>query len=169
MTDFTDTEAGAMNKHDTLLIACGTTESRKILRDNLGENYNLLEAGNARQTMLLLEQNRSCIAAVILDITAKKAREDAGILWQESDSLAGIPVIVITEDDEVHTLDYCFSLGASDVIPLTYDPYAMVRRIENLVQLHLHRNKHIPRCNFCRKCKNRVLCRLHRELPLQLL
>lgn len=129
-----------MNKHDTLLIACGTTESRKILRDNLGENYNLLEAGNARQTMLLLEQNRSCIAAVILDITAKKAREDAGILWQESDSLAGIPVIVITEDDEVHTLDYCFSLGASDVIPLTYDPYAMVRRIENLVQLHLHRN-----------------------------
>ena len=129
-----------MNKHDTLLIACGTTESRKILRENLGENYNLLEAGNARQTMLLLEQNRSCIAAVILDITAKKAREEAGTLWQESGSLAGIPVIVITEDDEVHTLDYCFSLGASDVIPLTYDPYAMVRRIENLVQLHLHRN-----------------------------
>lgn len=130
-----------MLKHDTLLIACGTPVSRRTLRETLGENYNLLEAGNARQTMLLLEQNLSCIAAVLLDITAEEARQEATNL---QDSLAlyldRVPIIVITRDNDVLTLDRCFALGAWDVIPVDYDPYAMLRRIENLVQLHLHRS-----------------------------
>ena len=130
-----------MNKHDTLLIACGTRRSRRILRDIFSENYNLLEAANARQTMLLLEQNRSCIASVLLDITGAEARKEANFLRDNMvDYMNKVPIIVITEDNDVATLDHCFAMGASDVIPLNYDPYAMVRRIENLVQLHLHRD-----------------------------
>lgn len=129
-----------MNKHDTLLIAGGSRESRKLLRDILGESYNLLEAGNPRQTMLLLEQNRSCIASILLDITSAEARREVAALQEDISALRNrIPVIVITNDSDVMLLDQCFALGASDVIPLDYDPYAMVRRIENLVQLHLHR------------------------------
>lgn len=129
-----------MNKHDTLLIACGTRESRKLLRDVFSETYNLLEAGNAQQTMLLLEQNRSCIAAVLLDISGGSADEDTLDMREDLARLQEqIPIIVITRDDDVVTLDRCFSVGAADVIPLNYDPYAMVRRVENLVQLHLHR------------------------------
>ncbi len=129
-----------MNKHDTLLIACGTAESRKTLRGILGENYNLLEAGNAQQTLLLLDQNRSCIASVLLVVTGAEAQQEASALHKDMTAyLDRIPIIVITENNDVATLDHCFSLGASDVIPLDYDPYAMVRRIENLVQLHLHR------------------------------
>ena len=29
--------------------------------------------------------------------------------------------------------------GAADVIPLGYDPYAMLRRVENIIDLHLHK------------------------------
>ena len=130
-----------MDRHDTLLIACGTRESRGLLRSILGETYNLLEAGGARQTMLLLQQNRSCIAAILLDITADTVKQEASELRSELlQYLDQIPIIVITKDDDVTTLDHCFSLGASDVIPLDYDPYAMLRRIENLVQLHLHKD-----------------------------
>ena len=129
-----------MNRHDTLLIVGGSRESRKLLRDILGGSYNLLEAGNARQTMLLLEQNRSCIASILIDITSEDARREVASLQEDVSTLLNkIPVIVITKDNDVALLDQCFALGASDVIPLDYDPYAMVRRIENLVQLHLHR------------------------------
>ncbi|MBQ6720029.1 MAG: diguanylate cyclase [Oscillospiraceae bacterium] len=127
-----------MDRHDTLLIACGTRESREQLRSILGESYNLLEAGNIRQGKLLLEQNRSCIAAMILDITAGVEVEE-DLFRQRTDGQHVVPVIVITRDDDIPTLDRCFSLGAADVIPLDYDPYAMLHRIENIVQLHLHK------------------------------
>ena len=44
-----------MDKHDTLLLACGTTENRKTLCSILDEHYNLLEAANTQQTVLLLQ------------------------------------------------------------------------------------------------------------------
>ena len=127
-----------MDRHDTLLLGGGTPESRRIIRNNLGENYYLLEAGNIRQTLLLLEQNRGYIAAVLLDMTAPEVtgRE----LPEAALELMGrLPVILLTADDRPETLDRYFAFGAADVIPLDYDPYAMLRRIETIVQLHLHR------------------------------
>lgn len=129
-----------MDRHDTLLLGGGTPESRKIIRTVLEENYNLLEAGNARQTLLLLEQNMDCIAAVLLDVTVPEAMaHDLMTSPQALSLMAKAPVIVISGDDDPDKLDRYFSYGASDVIPLHYEPYAMLHRIENLVQLHLHK------------------------------
>ena len=129
-----------MNKHDTLLLGCGTSKNRKALRGILGENYNLLEAGNTRQTMMLLEQNRNCIAAVLLDITAPETLNTQSLTWQELvEQITGVPVIVITDDEKSAAVDEAFSRGASDVIPIHYNPYAMVRRLETLVELNLHK------------------------------
>lgn len=129
-----------MNKHDTLLLGCGTSKNRKALRSVLGETYNLLEAGNTRQTMILLEQNRHCIAAVLLDITAPEALDTETLTWQNLvEQIAGVPVIAITDDEQSAAVDEAFSLGASDVIPIHYNPYAMIRRIETLVELNLHK------------------------------
>ena len=61
-----------MTRHDTLLLACGDAKNRSMLRSILGERFNLLEASNTQQVLLLLEQNISCIAAVILDITVQQ-------------------------------------------------------------------------------------------------
>ena len=128
-----------MITHDTLLLTCGTQESRRLLRGNLEENYHLLEAATCRQALLLLEQNAECIAAVVIDITSPQ-NVDLELLRGETGKthLAHIPVIVITQSDDPAILDEAFTLGASDVIPLHYDPYAMLRRIETIVQLSLH-------------------------------
>ena len=74
-----------MERHDTLLITSSSAENRAHLRDVLGEGFNLLEADNARQTLLLLKQNSSCIAALLLrpllpllHRTAAKRRHRAG-------------------------------------------------------------------------------------------
>ena len=129
-----------MDKHDTLLIGGGSLESRKTIRSILEENYNLLEAGNARQMLLLLEQNMNCIATVILDLTCPDVMDQAQLTDKSAAALLSqIPVIVVTAEEDTDCLDRYFSMGASDVIPLDYDPYAMLRRIETIVQLHLHR------------------------------
>ena len=120
-----------MDKHDTLLLACSTAEKRKVLRDIMWDNYNLLEAKNIQQMSVLLEQNRNCIASVVFDMDIWE-KTDVGILGE-------IPAIVITKDDSAELLSRGFDRGAADVIPVDYDSNAMLRRIETLVQLHLHR------------------------------
>lgn len=129
-----------MTQHDTLLLACGTAKNRKMLRTILGESYNLLEAANSQQTVLLLQQNIQCIAAVVLDITNPGTIRQQVLEHPDAVSLfSQIPVIVIIPDDSADALGTAFDYGAADAIPLHYDSFAMVRRIENIVQLHLHK------------------------------
>lgn len=129
-----------MDKHDTLLLACGTTENRKTLCSILDEHYNLLEAANTQQTVLLLQQNSNCIAAVLLDITVPnlihtELLQDPAV----SGLLDQVPVIVITANESSDALQKAFSYGAADVVPLNYDPFAMLHRIENIIDLYLHK------------------------------
>ena len=130
-----------MDKHDTLLVACGSMESRKMLRFILDENYNLLEAVNLQQAVRLLEQNIDCIAAVLIDTTgAEMLLPDSEIRHSVRRYQEKVPVIVITADDSPEMLHDAFAKGVADVIPLQYDPYAMLRRIGNIVELNLHKN-----------------------------
>ena len=120
-----------MDKHDTLLIACNTAEKRKILRDILRDYYYLLEANSTRQMDALLNQNRSIVAAVLVDMD----------IWESAD-IAGMectPVIVIVKDDSQALRQRAFDMGAADVIPVDYDTDSILRRIDTIVQLHQHR------------------------------
>jgi len=129
-----------MERHDTLLISSSSAENRAYLRDALEEGFNLLEAVNVRQTLLLLKQNSHCIAALLLDITAMSDSDKELLRLQEHAALLHtVQIIVFTEDEDTERLNRAFNLGAADVIPLGYEPYAMLHRIENIVQLHLHK------------------------------
>ena len=129
-----------MDRHDTLLIASGSAENRQLLRSVLQERYNLLEASNVQQAMLLVEQNRDCIAAVVLDIsTVEQQDRDSLARKKNRGDLFQVPAIVVCQQDSAQVLNRAFSYGAADVIPLDYEPYAMLHRIENIVELHLHK------------------------------
>ena len=129
-----------MERHDTLLISSSSAENRAYLRDALEEGFNLLEAVNVRQTMLLLEQNSSCIAALLLDITQMSDADKELINRPENTALLHqVQIIVFAEREDTERLNRAFSLGAADVISIDYEPYAMLHRIENIVQLHLHK------------------------------
>ena len=129
-----------MDKHDTLLLACGTAENRSYLRGVLGQRYNLLEAGNAQQTLLLLRQNRECIAAIVMDISDPEALDVERLNQPEYEQLlTKTPTIIIAPKDTPDVINKAFRYGVSDVIPLDYEPYAMLRRIETIVELHLHK------------------------------
>ena len=129
-----------MDRHDTLLITSASAENRRHLRHVMEEGFNLLEAANVRQTLLLLEQNTGCVAALLMDITCMSEADKQLLLMPENQTLVRrVPIITFTQDDDTQRLNRAFNLGAADVIPLGYEPYAMRHRIENIVQLHLHK------------------------------
>ena len=129
-----------MERFDTLLIFSPSNENRVYLRASLKEGFNLLEAVTVQQLMLLLKQNKDCVAALLLDITSMNDEERKQFMQKEYvEQLHGVQVIVFTEDDDLVRLNRAFHLGAADVIPIDYEPYAMLRRIENVVQVRLHK------------------------------
>ena len=131
-----------MDKHDTLLLACGTAENRQMLRAILDPHFHLLEATNTQQAALLLNQNSGCIAAVVLDTTIPQTAEQQ-ILPEPSVAtlLKQIPVIVMVSEDSGADLSKAFRMGASDVIPLNCEQDVMLHRIESIVDLYLHKRK----------------------------
>ena len=129
-----------MVKHDTLLICSGIRENRQELRQVFSDTFNLLESADVRQLILLLNQNLGCIAAVLLDISALAAEDIRWIKEEKASTLLGrVPVIVIAPKDTPEVLNQAFGLGAADMIPLGYDSYGMLHRVENIIDLHLHK------------------------------
>lgn len=129
-----------MVKHDTLLICSGSRENRQTLRYVFSDSFHLLEAGDVRQFTLLLKQNLGCIAAALLDVSCWEEADGAWIRQPENSDLLGkVPVIVLAETDSQSVLSQAFGMGASDVIPVDYDAYAMLHRVENIIDLHLHK------------------------------
>lgn len=129
-----------MDKHDTILLACGTPENRAYLRSVMEKRFNLLEAANSRQAMLLLNQNIDCIATMILDTTVPENVDIALLEQPEHAALTkNLPVIAVIREDSPELLHKVFDYGVTDAIALHYEPYAMLRRIENVVDLHLHK------------------------------
>ncbi len=129
-----------MVKHDTLLICSSSRENRQALRRVFSDTFNLLESVDIRQFTMLLNQNISCIAAVLLDVGTRGPEELKWIGQEENSTLLHmVPLIILAEEDSPDILNRAFGLGAADVIPLNYDPYAMLHRVENIVDLHLHK------------------------------
>lgn len=110
------------------------------MRRILGDRYHLLEAGNAQQTMLLLAQNRDCIAAVVLDVSPSDLLT-LDLLgqtqWQQE--IGQTPVIVLVTADSPEMIRRGFELGAADVMALGEESLALRHRIETASQLYLHR------------------------------
>lgn len=134
----------AMDTHNTLIIACETMDHRIHMRNILGEDYDLLEASNAEQILVLLGQNKNEneIAALLVDVSQSKLLYLELLDQPEYQAMKQVPIILLTEEDNPEVIHRGFELGAADVIPLNYEAFAMLRRIETIVDLHMHK-KHL--------------------------
>ncbi len=131
-----------MEKYDTILIACADHEKRRHLSFVLNDHFNLLEATNIRQALLLLEQNVDCIAALVLTSGVIHEQELMKLTNNgEETLLAQVPTVIISEDDHRDKLESYLHAGAADVIPIDHDAYAMIRRIRTVAQLYLNQKK----------------------------
>ena len=126
---------------DTLLIVSDRAESRQELRQIFESSFNLLEAESLTQARLFLEQNLACIAAVLVDMEEK---DDDSVTEVNRAARRGsdieIPIIsIITPTGTGSREEKDFLRGASDVILKPYTTVSIRRRVQQLVDLHLHK------------------------------
>lgn len=130
-----------MEERDTLLIVDDRELNRAILRGLFEKEYNLLEAANGEQALVLAGQYRARIAAVLLDLVMP-VLDGYAVLGQLRDRgfLIEMPVVVITADDSAESEMRAFDLGAADIVSKPFAPYVVKRRVHNLLELYRHKN-----------------------------
>ncbi len=125
---------------DTLLLVGNETSDRAELHAIFEPHYYLLEAENAAQGILLLEQNHQLIAAVVADIPLSEEAEIRSLVaaCQRSEN-TGIPVIcLVTPTGTGQREEMAFMLGVADVVQKPYTSLSIQRRVQVLVDLYLH-------------------------------
>lgn len=129
-----------MALRDTLLLVDDQKSGRTILRKIFEDTYNLLEAENGEQALLLLEQHQSCIAVMLLDLVMP-VMDGFQLLaaMKERGLLLNIPVLIISSMDSPEHEMKAFDLGASDLILKPFEPMLVRRRVENIVELNSHK------------------------------
>ena len=117
-----------MNRN-TLLVVDDVEVNRAILRALFENNYNILEAENGEQALLLLNQYKDSIAALLLDIImpVKNGYEVMSDM-NRTRLLKNIPVIIITSEDTIESEVRAFDLGASDIVMKPFEPHVVKRR-----------------------------------------
>ncbi|MCD8171250.1 MAG: response regulator, partial [Clostridiales bacterium] len=121
---------------DTILIVDDIEVNRIILQSIFEKDYNLLEAENGDQAMVLLKQYHRNIAAVLLDLVMPQ-KDGYQVLAEMNDMhlLPECPVIIITSEDSPDNTVKAFDLGASDIVMKPFDPVIVKHRVENSIAL----------------------------------
>ncbi len=128
-----------MNR-DTLLIVDDMETNRAILNNLFAQEYNLLEAENGAQALMMIRQYQDVLAAVLLDVVMP-VKDGYEVMAEMSKTglMASIPVIVITSEDSMENEVRAFDLGAADIIIKPFEPHVVRRRVQNAVELNLHK------------------------------
>ncbi len=129
-----------MFAQDTLLIASPSVDNRHTIRSIFEEGFHLLEADGHRQTILLLEQNQSCIATVILDVTMPD-KLNISTLEQivAMEALQHVPVVVLTPPDQPEAVGDALIRGAVEAMSAEFESVVLRQRVMNIVDLYRHK------------------------------
>ena len=126
---------------DTLLLIGDANSDRAKLREIFHSGYDLLEAENVAQALMLLDQNSSCIAAVLADLPLFPGSDITMLVSRcRQNELEEIPLILfITPTGTGEREELAFALGATEVVPRPYTPSVVQRRVQTIVDLFLHK------------------------------
>lgn len=131
-----------MSKEETILIADNAEMDRAILRSLFEKEYNLLEAENGAQALVLLRQYKDSISVALLDLMMPEkdgyevleTMHTEGLIYQ-------VPVVVITAESSIDSKVRVFSLGASDIITKPFEVNVITSRVLNIIELGRYRHR----------------------------
>ena len=125
---------------DTILLVGDADSARADLRNIFRESFNLLEAENVAQAVMLLEQNHSCIALTMMDLPSPAPEEMRRLMdATHVGTDAEIPTVALVDSSTPEREERAFLMGAADVILKPYSPISVRRRIQILADLFLHK------------------------------
>ena len=121
-------------EHYRLLIADDHPLYRGALREavtGLFEHIDIAEAGTFNEVTELLERG-SEVDLVLLDLTMPGVRGFSGLMYLRA-QYPGVPVIVVSANDDPAAIRHCMEFGASGFIPKTLGVEAMRGAISRIL------------------------------------
>ena len=121
-------------EHYRLLIADDHPLYRGALREavnGLFERIDIAEAGTFNEVTELLEHGNE-VDLVLLDLTMPGVRGFSGLMYLRA-QYPGVPVIVVSANDDPAAIRHCMEFGASGFIPKTLGVEAMRGAISRIL------------------------------------
>jgi len=125
-----------------LLVVDDIEVNRMILYDMFCEQYDVLEAENGRVALDLLHEHKDEIAIMLLDIVMPELDGFEVLkIMRDEDLLSHIPVILITGENDENKMLTGYEFGISDLVGKPFNPEIVKRRVQNVVQLYMHKRE----------------------------
>lgn len=123
-----------MDGKTTVLIADGEKNDRKLLRDILADDYDIIEASNGKEAVEFLQAENN-FAAVILELTMP-VMDGYDVLKSrmQDEEMRSIPFLVVTHNKEEIFEVNALKLGADDFIRKPFKKEILQIRLANLLE-----------------------------------
>lgn len=125
-----------IDKKHTILVVDDSEINIKILKKILEGYYNILIASNGKDALTIIRSKKHKISAILLDLVMPIMDGFEFLKVHQKDRvISSIPVIVMTQQNDINTEIKALSLGASDFLPKPYNPIIIKHRINNIIEL----------------------------------
>ena len=120
-----------------ILLVDDSKMNRMLLREILGDGYNILEAENGQECLEKMQAEAGNIALVLLDINMP-VMDGFEVLkaMNANHTIEDIPVIMISSEDSDAAIRRSYELGASDYVNRPFDARIVYRRVTNTIKLY---------------------------------
>ena len=120
-----------------ILIVDDSEINRMILADILNEEYEVIEAENGAEAILLLQQQGTNISLVLLDfVMPELSGFDVLEVMNQRNWIEDIPVIMISAESDAIYVQRAYELGVTDFISRPFDARIVYRRVANTIMLY---------------------------------
>lgn len=125
-----------------ILVVDDAEVNREILRSMLEDDYAVDMAADGEEALCMLKENRSDIAAVLLDLHMPKMDGFAVIAdLKRHGWLQKIPVLIISSEHAIEIENRCLEMGVSDFIHKPFEASIVKNRVRNTMDLFTYKNQ----------------------------
>ena len=128
---------GMVEKRPLILIVDDVALNRALLSDILSDKYNIIEAENGNEALLLLREKTSEISLVLLDmVMPEKDGLEVLAIMNKNGWINEIPVIMISAENAHALIEGAYMLGVTDFIARPFDEMVLKNRVNNTIRLY---------------------------------
>ena len=121
-----------MDDKPVMLIVDDVEINRVVLTQFFQEEYQIIEAENGQEAMTVIEQQPVSIVLVDLVMPIMDGFQLLSMM-KRNDQFAGIPVVVMTANNDGDSEARAMEMGAADFITKPYNPTIVRCRIRNVM------------------------------------